>query len=185
MTVAEPSSSPLLPAVPNLGPATEAVPQHANPLHCSEADIVVSPLMTEDDEVTPQDPAPAKDSPAAPVEPTPAEPKPAKNKPVEPAPEPDPIDDGFADDDDGFNDDLADDDDLDEFDDIDEDDFDDGFDDDFEEELDDDYEIEIDDEISDEFGLSTGPPKESKEFEVGDFDDFDGMFRQSPDPKKE
>ena len=77
-----------------------------------------------------------------------------------------------------FDDDLGDDEELeDEFADIDEDDFDDGFDDDFEEELDDDYEIEIDDEISDEFGLSTGPPKESEEYEVGDFDDFDDMFR--------
>ena len=93
-------------------------------------------------------------------------------------------DDSFGDDDDGldgdegFNDGLDDDDELDEFDDIDEDDFDDGFDDDFEEELEDDYEIAIDDEISDEFGLSTGPPKdENEDDDLGDFEDFDNLHR--------
>ena len=169
MIVVESSPAASLPATPELAVApVAAISPGLLPavqdglLQATDAPSVGGPAMEEkEEEVT-------KEAPAEKPAEEPAE-KP-EEKPVE-------VEDVPDEDDEGFGDELADDDDLDEFDDIDEDDFDDGFDDDFEEELDDDYEIEIDDEISDEFGLSTGPPKESKDFELGDFDDFDNMFR--------
>ena len=164
MTVAQPVSTPAIPTLPAFGPismvaSADSILEKVDPagLLFSRAGAVATlpaPIAIDDDDAVVEEDDENYD---------------------------DDLDrDTFGDDDDvedGFNDGLDEDDELDEFDDIDEDDFDDGFDDDFEEEVDDDYEIEIDDEISDEFGLSTGPPKEDDDDDMGDFEDFDNLHR--------